>query len=244
MENLIKIQQSEGGKQVVSARELHEFLESKQDFSNWIKRRIKKYGFVENEEYSLLNNSVEQTGRGGHNLIEYAITLDMAKELSMVENNDKGRQARRYFIEAEKKYKAIALPGTYQEALRELANTKDLEEKATLQLEDANKTIKNNEQKVVFADSVAGSSNLMLIRHFAKVLSDGGFKIGQNRLFEWFRRKGYLNRDNEPYMNYVEQGLFEVITRTIGGADQTFTTRTTKLTGKGIVYFAKKIRES
>jgi len=98
---LIKINENQGN-QVVNARDLHEYLESKQDFSDWIKKRIKEYGFVENEDFALSHNSMEQKGKGGHNRKDYAISLDMAKELSMVERNDKGRQARKYFIEVEK----------------------------------------------------------------------------------------------------------------------------------------------
>ena len=67
MTELIKITTNEDGSQVVSARELHEFLGSRRDFSNWIKDRIEKYGFIENQDYQLLNNFGEQTGRGGHN---------------------------------------------------------------------------------------------------------------------------------------------------------------------------------
>ena len=107
MTELIKITTNESGAQVVSARELHKFLESRRDFSNWIKDRIEKYGFIENQDYQLLNNFGEQTGRGGHNKKEYALTLDTAKEISMVEGNEKGRQARRYFIECEKKLREV-----------------------------------------------------------------------------------------------------------------------------------------
>lgn len=99
---LIKISEH-NGKQAVSARDLHAFLESKRDFSNWIKDRIEKYGFIENQDFILLNNFGEQTGRGGHNKIEYALTLNTAKELAMLEANNKGKQARQYFIECEKK---------------------------------------------------------------------------------------------------------------------------------------------
>ena len=102
--------------------------------------------------------------------------------------------------------------------------------------------IQENASKVIFADAVAGSSNSILVREFAKALSDDGFKIGQNRLFSWMRVKGYLNGKNEPYQNYIEQGLFEVIERIVGASNQTFTTRTTKITGKGQTYFAEKIR--
>ena len=88
--------------ETVSARELHSFVESKQDFSTWIKNRIEKYGFVEDVDY-LLHKIVEQTPSGAKHKIEYYITLDMAKQLAMVENNEKGMQVRKYFIECERK---------------------------------------------------------------------------------------------------------------------------------------------
>lgn len=92
------------GKKAVSARDLHAFLESKQDFSTWIKNRIEKYDLVENVDYVLLHNFVEQVSGTKHR-IDYALTIDAAKELSMVEGNEKGKQARRYFIACEKKLK-------------------------------------------------------------------------------------------------------------------------------------------
>ena len=88
--------------QMVNARDLHEFLEVGKDFSNWIKDRIRQYGFQENDDYI----RVAKTGEGvnqGFQPIEYHLTLDTAKELSMVERNEKGKQARRYFIECEKR---------------------------------------------------------------------------------------------------------------------------------------------
>jgi len=110
MNELIKIQQH-NNKSVVSARELHFFLESKQEFANWIKNRISKYGLIENQDYVLIDKVIKnQTGRP---IIEYALTIDAAKELSMVEGNAKGKQARQYFIETEKKYQqAIATLST------------------------------------------------------------------------------------------------------------------------------------
>ncbi|MBJ9210661.1 antA/AntB antirepressor family protein [Citrobacter freundii] len=86
------------------ARDLHSFLELGKDFSTWIRLRIAEYGFTENEDFILLPKSGEQRkGRGGHNRKDYHLTLDTAKELAMVERNEKGRQIRRYFIECEKK---------------------------------------------------------------------------------------------------------------------------------------------
>ena len=96
--NEIKI--GEEDQRAANARDLWKFLESKRDFSNWIKDRIEKYGFVENEDFAIARIVDRKAVK-----IEYIITLDTAKELAMVENNEKGKLIRKYFIEAEKKYK-------------------------------------------------------------------------------------------------------------------------------------------
>ncbi len=86
------------------ARDLHAFLSVGKIFAAWIKDRITDYGFIENQDYVLLSNTGKQnSGRGGHNRKDYHLTLDTAKELAMVERNEKGRQIRRYFIECEKR---------------------------------------------------------------------------------------------------------------------------------------------
>ena len=100
MEEIIKITEKDGQK-AVNARELHAFLGVGKDFSSWIKERISKYGFVENQDYFSFTEIGERE-IGATVRKEYAISLDMAKELSMVENNEKGRMARKYFIECEK----------------------------------------------------------------------------------------------------------------------------------------------
>lgn len=84
-----------------NARELHAFLKSKREFSTWIKDRIKKYGFLENQDFCSFDNFVKRE-TGGSVRTDYHISLDMAKELAMVENNAMGRQIRRYFIACEK----------------------------------------------------------------------------------------------------------------------------------------------
>ena len=136
----------------------------------------------------------------------------------------------------------IALPQTYLQALKELTSSIEEKEHVKKELTESREIIKENEPKVVFAESVAGSSNSILIRKLAKDMSDDGFKIGQNRLFDWFKVKRYLQQNNEPYQQYVDQGLFEVITRVIGSGEDTFTSKTTKVTGKGVVYFTHKIK--
>ena len=131
MQELIKITEKEG-QQLVSARELHEFLEIGQDFTNWIKRMI-EYGFEENQDFT-----VAKISEGKVTKHEYIITLNMAKEISMIQRSEKGKQARRYFIQCEKKLKEVVqakpqciedvLISSLQEmkALRlELTNTKE-----------------------------------------------------------------------------------------------------------------------
>ena len=92
----------ENSKQLVNARELHENLNVGKDFSTWIKDKFEKYGFVEGEDYSPILGDIQ--GRGKPK-IEYALTIDTAKEIAMVENNEQGKSARKYFIEVEKRYK-------------------------------------------------------------------------------------------------------------------------------------------
>ena len=111
---LIKITTNESGVNCVSARELHEGLGVEQRFNDWINRRIKKYGFEENTDYTCLTQKrVTQRINGQKGTAtekDYIITIDMAKELCMVENNDLGRKFRKYFIACEKKLQEVQQP--------------------------------------------------------------------------------------------------------------------------------------
>ncbi|EAL2715970.1 phage antirepressor Ant [Campylobacter coli] len=105
-----------------NAREIFQFLNSEQEYSNWIKNRISHYNFIENQDYI-----IEIVYTKGRPRKEYYVTLDMAKELCMVENNEKGRQARRYFIECEKRLKNLE-----QEKMQKLAFRQSLGYKSQL----------------------------------------------------------------------------------------------------------------
>ena len=105
---LIKVEERDG-KQAINARELHQKLGSKQEFAHWIRNRIEKYGFVENQDFSSFDNFVKRE-KGSSVRKEYALSLDMAKELCMIENNEKGRTIRKYFIEVEKKSRMQSIP--------------------------------------------------------------------------------------------------------------------------------------
>lgn len=110
MQNLINIETKNiNGEliQTVNARDLHAFLEVGKDFTTWIKDRINQYGFVENQDYIIVENlSSPKSGSAKSRqrlMKDYSISINMAKELSMVERNEKGKRARQYFIECEKK---------------------------------------------------------------------------------------------------------------------------------------------
>ena len=105
---LIKVSKNEQGQQVVSARDLWKFLDVNYDFSTWIKRRIEKYDFIENVDFTLVRGFPQNCGKlGGRPKEDYILSMDMAKELAMIENNSTGRAARRYFIQCEKRYRKL-----------------------------------------------------------------------------------------------------------------------------------------
>ena len=108
-EGIIPIYETDSKERLINARELHQILENKRQFANWIKQRIEQYGFVENKEYIRFNNFVkgDKKGYGNKAKIEYYLSINMAKELCMVENNDTGKKLRIYFIEIEKRYREI-----------------------------------------------------------------------------------------------------------------------------------------
>lgn len=127
MQNLINIKTKNiSGEliQTVNARDLHAFLEIGKDFTAWIKGRINRYGFIENHDYIIVEKLSEpksgSTKARPQMLKEYAISINMAKELSMVERNEKGKQARQYFIECERQAKTAThvIPQTLPDALR------------------------------------------------------------------------------------------------------------------------------
>lgn len=106
----------------VPARKLHEFLDVRRDFTTWIKHRIEKGRFIEGEDYIKVFTKSGENLKGGRPSAEYYLTLDMAKMLAMLENNDMGDRARRYFIDCERQLQETATPAlpNYQRILMTL----------------------------------------------------------------------------------------------------------------------------
>ncbi|MBO3356289.1 phage antirepressor KilAC domain-containing protein [Clostridium perfringens] len=214
MNELIKITINEEGEQLVSGRELHDFLEVKTRFNDWIKNRIGKYGFEAEIDYTKI---LVQCKRG-QNEYDYIVTTDMAKELSMVENNDKGRMARKYFIECEKKLKERStprLPQTYKEALLQLVEQVERNEKLELENKQKDQVIGELKPKADYTDVILKSVDALTITQIAKdyglsgqtmnkTLHDLGVQYkqsGQWLLYSKYQSCGYTKSDTYKYEN-------------------------------------------
>lgn len=226
----------------LSARELHEFLEVKTSFKDWFPRMC-EYGFNESQDFNPLKN--EQVRLEGNRQVkrtvqDYEITLDMAKEIAMIQRSDKGKEVRQYFLELERRWNS-------PEAVMNRALEYSRKQVKAL-MEEKQGLIEENKElkpKALFADAVSASNESILIGQLAKLIRQNGYEIGQNRLFEWMRENEYLikkgERYNQPTQKSMNLGLFEVKERTITNPDgSTRITLTTKVTGKGQVYFINK----
>jgi anti-repressor protein len=227
MNELIKIKERDG-KQLVSARELYEFLGTTERFSKWFER-FAEYGmFIENMDYTPYQMVHPQNGQ---NITDYAIGLDMAKEISMLQRSEKGKEARIYFISCEKKLKENhKIPQTYSEGLLLASNQ-------AKQIEEQQKQIEEQTPKVDFFDAVAGCKDAIDMGCCAKVLNIG---IGRNRLFEFLRNNAILDRNNIPFQRYIDQGLFRTIEQKYIKPDGTTCVNIKSLVfQKGLIYIRK-----
>lgn len=224
--------------QTVNARELHAFLEVGKDFSTWIKDRIEQYGFSEGQDYAVFDSPElgNQTGRGGDRRSKtYAISLNMAKELAMVERNEKGKQARAYFIECERRaqHKDPASL-TRAEILRLALDSEEKRLAAEAKVLTLQTTVAEQTPKVEFVDRyVSASSGSLGIRQVAKLLRANerefiAFLIGNGILY---RLGKYLT----PYAQHIDAGRFEV---KAGEGDNGHAFQQTLFTTKGIQWIA------
>jgi len=238
-EQLIPLNENETGEVVLSGRQLHEFLEIGTEYAKWFSR-MKEYGFVENQDFAVIVKN-DENPLGGRPSIDHVIKLDMAKEIAMIQRNEKGKQARQYFIQVEKAWNS---PEMIMKRALEIANRNV--QSLKLENEEHKKQIQEQKPKVLFAEAVTSSKTSILVGDLAKLIKQNGHNIGQKRLFQWLRDKGYLIKRkgsdwNMPTQRSMDQELFEIKESThINGDGVNVTTKTPKVTGKGQVYFINK----
>lgn len=168
MSELIPLTQHDGI-QAVMGRDLYNFLGVETEYRHWLPRMV-EYGFEEGKDYAVKNDRVQDSLGRSRERTNHIITLDMAKEISMIQRTEKGKQARQYFLECERKAAALALPQTYAEALRELASTYEEKEQARRALEVA-------QPKADYVDDFVADEDLIQFRTLANQLGIGEHKL-------------------------------------------------------------------
>ncbi|WP_208436621.1 antA/AntB antirepressor family protein, partial [Bartonella tribocorum] len=190
--------------QTVNARELHAFLEVGKHFSTWIKDRIKKYNLLENKDYLVLPNFGENL-QGGRPSKDYALTLNVAKELSMIENNKKGREARLYFIECERRAKQAAIPQQidYSSPKAMMGFLNYLQG----QINQQDTIIEYLKPKAMALESLQRSDGLFGLTEAAKIL-----EMQPKQFIQFLQKKGWVYRRTFgapllPYQDKIQKGL-------------------------------------
>lgn len=185
MNELIKINY-EAETPTVSARDLHKKLDIGTEFAKWFSR-ILEYGFCTGNDYSEVIVKNDENSKGGRPAMDYEISVDMAKQICMIQRSEKGKQYRQYFLDLEKAWNTPEQ--VFARALRMAdKEIEKLKNNNTVLMED----VKRMRPKEIFADAVSTSHTSILIGDLAKMLKQNGADIGQKRLFEWMREKGYL----------------------------------------------------
>ena len=211
--------------QTISARELHKIVGSTERFANWFERQL-QFGFVENEDFT---GCKKFNTLANQELQDYEMTVDMAKHICMVQRNEKAKEVRQYLIDLEKAW-----------------NTPEQIMSRALKLAD--QTIASLKTKVLemqpkadFFDCVADSKSAFSMNEVAKVLDYKG--IGRNKLFEFLREQGILDRYNVPYQRYVDNGWFRVIEQKYMKDGEPIVTTKTLVYQKGVDAIRKRLEK-
>ncbi|WP_375693986.1 antA/AntB antirepressor family protein [Bartonella sp. AD24XZML] len=230
--------------QTVNARDLHAFLEAKRDFSNWIKDRISRYNFIEGQDFvktqDLRSPNLASAKSRSVIAINYHLTLEMAKELSMVERNEKGKQARQYFIECERRAKQVVTPqidySNPQVMLGVLTHLKNENERKDIIIEDL-------KPKAMALESLQRSEGLFGLTEAAKVL-----EMQPKQFILFLQKKRWVYRRTFgahllPYQDKIQKGLMDCSTLTIqteNGTEKVIPSA--KITTKGMGLLSQEIK--
>ena len=203
MNELIKIEVRDG-QQLASGRELHKFLEVGTRYNDWINRIIEKYNFIENKDFITITQK-RVTAQGNETEFDdHLMTIAMDKEIAMVSNTEKGKEARIYFIKCEEAWNSpeMILARANQIQSRMIENYAD-------KIKILENKIEEDKPKVEFYNDVIDSKNTCDMQTVAKTLNFKG--VGRNNLFEILRENKILQSNNQPYQKYVDNGWFRVI---------------------------------
>jgi anti-repressor protein len=220
----------------IDGRTLHNFLEVGKVFAAWMPEHIEAFGFIEHQDFETCFPDSESKIHGGHNRKEYLISIPMAKELAMVQRTAKGKEARLYFIECERR----ALEGPQWEIPKTYAGALALAAQQAEELDRQAEAIAILEPKAAFCDQVARAEDTHTMAEAAKILG-----TGRVRLFQWLREHHYLyleGRDHLPYQNHMDAGLFKLVIEPFEdahGRDRCYSK--VLVTGKGIVALQRKL---
>ncbi|HFI0351932.1 TPA: phage antirepressor KilAC domain-containing protein [Streptococcus suis] len=200
MNEIINVSVNDNQEPVVSGRQLHEALGVNSNYTTWFDR-MTEYGFTENEDYVLLSNFGNQTGRGGHNKVDHIIKLDMAKEIAMIQRSDRGKQVRQYFIQIEKDFNS---PEKIMARALLLADKKIAS--LTTQNQQLEQELEVAREQTRYLNVILDSKDPILItqiaqdygmsaKQFNKTLKELGvqrFVNGQWILYRLYQGKGYI----------------------------------------------------
>ena len=212
MEELIKVQ-VENDRQLVSARELHKGLGLKKKFTDWVKQNFK--GFEEGQDYTTSpKGHLVKSGNGTVRAYDdYLLTIDMAKELCMMSKTEKGKEVRKYFIQVEKDWNS---PDMIMHRALEVSNSRiKLLTAKNRSLESKNQDLQDqidrDAEYVTFAKAIRYSNHSIKVRELAAILTQNGFQIGQNQLYQLLRLEHYISKYGTlPMGDKIKRGYFRV----------------------------------
>ncbi|CAK00834.1 phage antirepressor Ant [Bartonella tribocorum] len=202
--------------QTVNARDLHAFLEAKRDFSNWIKDRITRYNFIEGQDFvktqDLRSPNLASAKSRAVIAINYYLTLDRAKELSMLENNQKGREARLYFIECEKRVKQVVTPQIDYSSPKAMIGFLNYLQG---QIDQKDTIIEDLTPKAMALESLQRHDGLFGLTEAAKIL-----EMQPKQFIQFLQQKGWIYRRAAggnllPYQDKIQKQLMDCPTITL-----------------------------
>lgn len=192
-----------------------------------------EYGFSETKDYIAISQK-RLTAQGNETTYtDYLMKISMAKELSMLQRNERGKQAREYFIKCEEAWNSedMVLARALQIQNKKILGYKE-------HIEVLENKIKEDAPRVSFAETIEKASDCILVREFSKIIANEGIHLGEKSLYKWFREKGFIFKNStEPMQSAVQRGLFKVSERVIKAVTGDIVRSTTKITGKGQIYF-------